>query len=95
VDKDFEKIKLLAETLSKCSKVTQYNTAESDEAWTISHNLIDLEESFKNITNELLPELLNVKLNDEKIEDILLDIGEEFRHILYHIKNSKYYEYLN
>lgn len=91
---EVEKIKLLAEKLSGCSKVTRYNTAGDDEAWTLSHDLVDLEESFRKITDNFLPKLLNEKLTEEETEDTLWDIGEEFRHILYHIGNNKYFDYL-
>ena len=33
-------------------------------------------------------------LNPEEMNSLLLDIGEEFRHILYHILDSRFYAYL-
>ena len=30
----------------------------------------------------------------EELFDVLIDIGEEFRHILYHIHDPKFYKYL-
>lgn len=41
-----------------------------------------------------LPKLFSERLNEEQIDDLLHKIGEEIRHILYHIKDPKFYEYL-
>jgi len=91
--KDFaEKYSRLANILTKSKYVTRYDEAEDKEAWTLAHAFIDLDESFKEFSNNLLPKLLNEKLTSEEIHNILMDIGEEFCHILYHIRENKYYE---
>jgi len=92
--KDAEAIKSLASKLSKCKHVTRFDTREELEAWTLSHAFSDLEESFHRFLYELLPRLIDSALDENAINDVLLDIGEEFRHILYHIKDPKFYEYL-
>nr|WP_295931755.1 hypothetical protein [uncultured Dyadobacter sp.] len=84
----------LATILKKSKKVNSFNNEKESEADTLSHALLDLEESFSAISNNLLPKLQNDTLNEEDIDDILLDIGEELRHILYHINAPKYYQYL-
>ena len=38
---------------------------------------------------------MNDRASPEEILDALLEIGEEFRHILYHINDPKFYKYLN
>ena len=89
------KYTLLANVLSKCKKVTRYDSEEEKEAWTLAHAFLDLDGSFKKFSNDLLPKLFNENLSEEEIFDLLLDIGEEFRHILYHIQDSKFYDHLN
>lgn len=88
-----EKYKLLAERLSKIPQVTRYDTGEDKEAWTLAHALTDIEESVIKF-EEYLGRLAQQNLNDKEVYDILLDIGEEFRHVLYHIKDPKFYRYL-
>jgi hypothetical protein len=90
-----EKYKELANILSQCKQVTKYDEGDNKEAWTMSHAFIDLETSFSKFSDELLPKLLNKNLSEKEIQKILIDIGEEFRHILYHIKDPKFYNYLN
>ena len=89
-----ESIKSLAKKLSKSKKVNRYNHGE-EEASTLSHGFSDLEKSFKIFIEELLPKLLKEDISEEEIDEILWDIGDEFRHILYHIKDSKYFGYLD
>lgn len=38
---------------------------------------------------------MNDKASPAELFDALLDIGEELRHILYHIHDPKFYRYLN
>ena len=84
----------LARLMSQCDKVTRYDTPNEEEAWTLAHSLLDLEGSFQKFTRELLPKLEHGKSDPDDIYDILLSIGEEFRHILYHIGDPKFFEYL-
>lgn len=87
-------VKRLAEILSRCKAVTQFDTDEEKEAWTLAHCFADLEASFQVILDQHLPELLSLSRTDQETEDLLHDIGEELRHILYHLKDPRYYRYL-
>lgn len=89
--KDAAAINALAELLIKCPEVTRY---DEEEAGTIAHCFSDLEESFRVFLEEQLPRLVEGQLKPSEIYDLLLDIGEEFRHILYHVKGPKFYSYL-
>lgn len=37
---------------------------------------------------------MSKKMSGDEIDELLLDVGEEFRHIIYHIKDPKFYDYL-
>ena len=89
---DRETIAKLAEILSSCSQVNKYDN-DNQEAWSLSHAFSDLEESFKGFV-EILSVLVNNQLNEDEIYNYLLDIGEEFRHIIYHINDLKFYQYI-
>jgi hypothetical protein len=56
---------------------------------------LDLEESFQAFLEDQLPKLTQGELKAPKVYDVLLDIGEEFRRILYHIKAPKFYAHLH
>jgi hypothetical protein len=89
-----EKLSKLAAKLAECPAVTKYDAAGEKEAWTMAHAFIDLEGSFKSFLNDQLPKLLNDDLTPQEIHDLLLDIGDEFRHILYHINDPQFYKQL-
>jgi hypothetical protein len=54
-----------------------------------------LEESFGKFLEEQLPKLTDDHGERPEIYDLLLEIGEEFRHILYHIRDPRFYRYLD
>jgi hypothetical protein len=91
--KDMATVNALAEKLERCAFVNRYSTGRDKEGWTIAHAFADLEESFDTLRNVHFPKILFAD-NADEIEGILLDIGEEFRHILYHLKDPKFYDYL-
>jgi hypothetical protein len=91
---DPAKIKALADKLSRCEQVTRHDSGKEPEAWTLAHSFADLEESFRKFLDEQLPTLAEGPLDSSSINELLLEIGEEFRHILYHIKDPKFFRYL-
>jgi hypothetical protein len=84
----------LAEKLSACADVTKFDEGEEREAWALAHALSDLEEAFVKIMDEQLPSLIERDLTPSEIYELLLDIGETLRHIIYHIRDPKFYGYL-
>jgi len=90
-----ESVKLLAERLSRCPQVTRFDQGEHREAWTIAHALADLEDSFGRFLDEQLPRLTEEPASNTDLNDVLLEIGEEFRHVLYHINDPAFYKYVS
>ena len=93
--KDQMAVKRLAERLSECPEVTKYDQGEQKEAGVLAHSVGDLEESFRVFLSEQLPRLVDEQTTAAELGEILLEIGEEFRHILYHIHDPKFYQYLH
>lgn len=92
-------IQRLAARLQTSKKVQEFNQRYSEpskngEAWTLAHAFTDIEESFSTFLEVLLPRLMNKDLHGEQLEEVLLDIGDEFEHVLYHMKDPKFYAYL-
>lgn len=90
-----EKLGKLIKNLEKSSKVNSYDSENEKESVRLAHAIIDMSESFKEILENLSPKLISNNVTEEEVEDILLGIGEELRHIIYHIKDPKFYEYLS
>jgi len=87
-------LKALAERLNRCEQVTRYDTAAEKQASKLAYDFLDLAESFRTFLNEQLPKLRDESLSCAELDGVLTDIGEEFRHILWHIHNAEFYAYL-
>ena len=87
-------IQKLAEILARCPEVRKFDTEENREAWALAHAFSDLEGSFLKFIEKQLPVLIQSQLEASEIKELLIQMGEELRHILYHIKDSKFYQYL-
>jgi hypothetical protein len=86
--------RLLDHRLSDCPAVKKFSTPDWDEPSTLVHSLADLEESFQRYVKELLPRLLAPNIDESSIEDVLYDITEELRHVLYHIQDPRFFRHL-
>jgi hypothetical protein len=85
----------LINNLQKSSQVNSHDIVNEKESVRLAHAIIDLSESFKEILENLAPKLNTDNIEEKEVEDILLNIGEELRHILYHIKDCRYYDYIS
>ena len=65
-----------------------------EEPETLAHAFSDIEESLRKFLDQQLPKLADSSLQGEQLEDLLLDISEEFRHILYHLHDPEFFRVL-
>ena len=93
--KGIEHITGLAKRLGECPEITRYNSGEHKEAWSLADGFSDLEEAFRAFLDEHLPKIADPHIRGEALVDVLQDVGEEFRTILWHIQESKFYGYLH
>jgi hypothetical protein len=89
-----ERYGVLIDVISRCSKVRELDRSDEPEASTLAHAFLDLEESFRRFIDEHLPELSRSDLSEQQVCDRLHEIGEELRHVLYHIRDPRFYDYL-
>lgn len=92
---NIEKIKAISERLAWIQRVRQCDSEDEPQAWTLASAFLELDKSFRAFVDVQLPRLLADTAEVTDVENTLHDIGEEFRHILYHIKDLKYYEYIH
>lgn len=91
---DAEYAEALRQRLSLCEFVSRLDEGEHNESAVLAHGLWDIEDSCRTLVDQILPALHAPSLTDDELRDLLVDIGEEFRHILYHLRESRFYEYL-
>jgi hypothetical protein len=87
-------VKGLAEKLSRISEVSRFNEPGYDEAWELADSFADLEGYMRTFLEIQLPKLMHSDLSEAETFDLLLEIGEELRHTLYHIHDPKSLRYL-
>lgn len=83
----------LGQNISKLIKLGDDEPSRKEAAFAISHGLIDMEESFHRII-EISNQMQGRDFSEGELEGALHDIGEELRHIIYHINDMKFYDYL-
>src|SRR5579883_1330462 len=82
----------LAERLAKLPEVTRFDDGDHKEAGALADSLSDLENSFREFLDEILPKL--AASEGEELYDQVLETAENFRHILYHIlEQQKFFRY--
>ncbi len=74
--------------------LTQSKTVEKEQADTIVHALVDIAGSIEKIYSTILPKIMSeVPQNKDNLLENLWDLGEEFRHIEYHIQDARFTEF--
>ena len=86
-----EKVKMLSERLARSPQIARL---DAGEAGTLAHALADLEEEFFRFLNDTLPRVTRQEVTDSELDELLQEAGEQFRHIIYHLRDPSYYEYL-
>jgi hypothetical protein len=66
----------------------------AEDSWAIAVGLKDIHQASQRIVVGLLPALLAAPPASPEAERLLQAIGEEYRHILYHITTTRYFSYL-
>lgn len=90
---EVKQVQLIYNILKDNKKVAQFDSKDEPGGWRLAYSFFEIEKSCLTLYNKLLPKLKKTD-KQEDIEKILHEIGEEFRHLLYHIKDNKYYSYL-
>jgi hypothetical protein len=84
----------LERRLSEIPEVAQFDIPGEPQGHTLAHALSHWEDSFAAFLDNLLPKMANKTASVEDLLDTIHDVGDELRHILYHIQDVKYFGYL-
>jgi hypothetical protein len=88
----------LAERLRQAPRVVrsarQNDRTLDEESMQIATALADIEESAVDLFDNLVPRLFLLEPTSELADDVLNDVGDAYRHILYHILDTKLFVYI-
>jgi hypothetical protein len=83
----------LCERLCHSKALSGYDVpGEPREGERIAHSILDIDESCQRIRDQIVPRLLNATLDEAGIDDALHDLREEYRHILYHLREPRFFD---
>jgi hypothetical protein len=86
-------INALSRKIAECEQIKNYITTsgkEDPENCVIAYSLSEIEEACQKIFPEMMRRLQRAQTSEETF-CALSDIREELRHVVYHIKDSKFF----
>lgn len=83
-------VRITAHVLREAHVVDHFDDGDHIEADAIAHALWDMDESFRKLTNEVFPKILDENLTAEQVREILFEVREDLRHAVYHIADCKF-----
>lgn len=89
-----ERHRRLSDRLAIIPAVANSDGGDADEPATLAHALLDIERVCKEVSSDLLPRVYDPAASDEAIAQTLLELGEAFRHLIYHLRDPRFYRYL-
>jgi hypothetical protein len=89
---DVLKIKQLNEVLSRSAQVTRFNSDGFVEADAVANAIVDLEKTFKVLSEKLFPQLLDLQKEPAVVDEILWEIRDNLRHVVYHIRDCRTFD---
>lgn len=85
----------LATALDSLLSMRKFAQGGEPDGWNIAHGLADIEQSCRTIVDERLPALLAAVDDPVTCQEVLLQLGEGLRHIRYHTRDIRFYQYLH
>ena len=98
-DPTVEELQRLSELLGRAPRVARVASSAGDEgtvdvATEAAAGLLDIRSAMSVLFNQLLPRLSELDPSSPEFDDVLDGIAEEYRHIYYHISNSRLFNYV-
>lgn len=87
-----KRISSISDMLRKCAAVTRHDSSGHSEADAIAHAVLDMESTFVFLKNEVFPKLSSGALSGDDAVEVLWEIRDQLRHIVYHIRDCKSFE---
>lgn len=84
----------LATALDSLLSMRKFRQDGEPGGWNVAHGLADIEQSCRAIVDDHLPALLAASGDPVACQEVLLQLGEDLRHILYHTRDIRFFRYL-
>jgi hypothetical protein len=84
----------LATRLQELPSVIRLERGDNEEAHTLAHALLDIDGLCQKFHDDLMPLLSAPSRSHAEMEDTLMEMGEVFRELIYHLRDASYFRYL-
>ncbi|SRR6266487_5813844 len=84
-----EQVRSLADRLAAIPSIARLSTSNHNEPWTLAHSLADIADSSEAYL-ERLPAALRPDVRGEDLVQLLIDLGAELEHMLYHLEDPRF-----
>lgn len=86
-------IQRLAQVFATSDTVRKLDTKDEPGSWRLAYALVEIRHSLARLET-LMMSTLDAANEANYVDDCLHEIGEELRHVLYHVRDSGYFDYL-
>lgn len=87
--KSIRSITALANVLAQSQLVGRYDLDDHVEADAIANAIADMEAEFQTLTEVVFPKLSASSLSEKDINEILWEVRDRLRHVVYHINDCR------
>ena len=81
----------LAERWSETLDFSAYDRPDEPGAWNLIYSLKGIQDSCRSLLDEELPKVVAAS-TEEGLQDALLEVGIELGHLLYHVRDARYFD---
>lgn len=92
--RDARETAALGEKLQVLPQVRALDSADEPGGWQLAYALTEIDDSLSRIRDLVTRIRTSEEGNAEAVQSRLIEIGVELRHIMQHVKDSKFYDYL-
>ena len=74
--------------------LSRFDRPDEPGAWNLLYSLHGIEQSCRALLDRQMPALVDAT-DGEQLQAALTDIGDELSHLLYHVRDARYFDYLS
>ena len=82
----------LANRWQRILDMSAFDSADESGAWNLVYSLHGIQDSCRALLEQRLPRLVSADSTD--LQAALSEVGEELRHLTYHLRDARYFGYI-
>jgi len=87
-----ETLNRMSTNLSSSPRISRFDQGDHSESDALAHAILDMETEFSALSLEVFPKLLEADISPERADEIVWEIRDRLRHIVYHIRDCRSFQ---